>query len=583
MISLRDVEIQLVLTPEDRRRWDALVPEHHYLPYSGLFGKSLRHVAVHDGEWLALVGWAAGAFKVGVRDRWIGWSRAQQFSRLHLIANNIRYVLLGDDRPANLASRVLGLSLRRLSRDMEALHGYPVYLAESFVDPSRFSGTCYRASNWQSLGFTRGFSREPGGSARWRHNGQKKEVFVFDLTRDAQRLLCDDEVPGSCRVDGAVELPDDGTLRSLHDIFARMKDFRKARGRRHSLACYFTIMAAARLCGFRGVSAFGEFAAMLSQDQLEAVGAFWSPTRKCHVAPATSTFHYILSLMPPDTLDNALREWIETRRDGARPVAIDGKNVCGASKQIENEQRIMVAAVEHGSGLVLGQLQVPDKTNEIPAVRRLVGELDLKGRTVTMDAMHVQQETAQCIQEAGANYVMTAVKKNQKALQEDIAAIDWSKARHFEGEWEKGHGRLEKRDCAAIDITDEEWNGFCDLHGRQQAFRIIRNRETIKTRKASTQIVYGLTSLSAEEAGPEEIGQIVRTHWTIENRVHYVRDFSYDEDRCRVRVKNLPRNLAALSNIAISIIRIHQPRGFVPTANRSYAFNPQDALDAIMT
>ena len=79
----------------------------------------------------------------------------------------------------NLASRVLGLSLRRVSRDMRALHGYPVLMAETFVDPSRFLGTCYRAANWRWLGLTRGYSREPGGSARWRVNGQPKEVFVY--------------------------------------------------------------------------------------------------------------------------------------------------------------------------------------------------------------------------------------------------------------------------------------------------------------------------------------------------------------------------------------------------------------------
>ena len=98
---------------------------------------------------------------------------------MRLIANNARFVVLPHARVRNLASRVLGLSLRRVSRDMRALHGYPVLMAETFVDPSRFLGTCYRAANWRWLGLTRGYSREPGGSARWRVNGQPKEVFVY--------------------------------------------------------------------------------------------------------------------------------------------------------------------------------------------------------------------------------------------------------------------------------------------------------------------------------------------------------------------------------------------------------------------
>ena len=123
---------------EERRRWDTLLAKHHYLPFRGLFGKSLRHVAVRGEAWLALLGWQAGAFKVGVRDAWIGWSREQQFSRLHLIANNSRFAVLEAGRVPNLASRVLGLSLRRLSRDIRAAHGYPVLLAETFVDPLLF-------------------------------------------------------------------------------------------------------------------------------------------------------------------------------------------------------------------------------------------------------------------------------------------------------------------------------------------------------------------------------------------------------------------------------------------------------------
>ena len=91
---LRDVEVRPVRGVEERRRWDALMARHHYLPFHGLFGKSLRHVAVRGETWLALLGWQAGAFKVGVRDAWIGWSREQQFSRLHLIANNSRFAVL---------------------------------------------------------------------------------------------------------------------------------------------------------------------------------------------------------------------------------------------------------------------------------------------------------------------------------------------------------------------------------------------------------------------------------------------------------------------------------------------------------
>ena len=386
---LRDVEVRPVRGVEERRRWDALMARHHYLPFHGLFGKSLRHVAVRGETWLALLGWQAGAFKVGVRDAWIGWSREQQFSRLHLIANNSRFAVLEEGRVPNLASRALGLSLRRLARDMRDAHGYPVLLAETFVDPSRFAGTCYRASNWRSLGRTRGYSREPGGSARWRENGRPKEVHVYEMEKDAPAALCCGELPGDWRAGAGAAPPSPPELRSLHAFLEDMPDFRKARGRRYGLACYVTIMIAARLAGYRGVTAFGEFAARLSQAQLRAVGAFFSPSRGRHTAPAPSTFHYVLSAFPPDMLDRTLSAWMRQRSDGAAPVAMDGKDVRGASRQIDGERRMMVAAVEHGTGQTAasaGRQDAPQSSPTSPTTPRQDGSTSPASQPKPTDA-----------------------------------------------------------------------------------------------------------------------------------------------------------------------------------------------------
>ena len=282
-IDVRAVTVRPTLGAREHRRWDRLVEEHHYLEFRGVIGKGLRHVAVHGERWVALIGWQPGAFKLGARDRWIGWTAAQQFERLHLIANNSRFVILGAEGVRNLASRVLGLSLRRLCADIEAVHGYPVLVAETFVDVSRFAGTCYRASNWVRLGRTRGFSRAPGGPARWREHGRPKEVYVYEMDGGASALR-GVELPDDWRADGAGEAPATSELRSLHAFLDDMPDFRKPRGRRYGLACHAAIMIAARLAGYRGVAAFGEFAARLDQEQLRAAGAFFSPSRRCWTA-----------------------------------------------------------------------------------------------------------------------------------------------------------------------------------------------------------------------------------------------------------------------------------------------------------
>ncbi len=582
-IPLSGVEVRLVHSMDEKARWDALVREHHYLPWHRLFGKALHHVAIHDGNWLALIGWQVGAFKVGVRDRWIGWTAEQQFSRLHLVAGNARYVLLGRDRPRNLASRVLALSLRRLSADMEKVHGYPVYLAETFVDISRFAGTCYRASNWRSLGLTRGFARRPGAAPRWHHHGQAKEVFVIPLHADARQMLCADTAPHAMNGSEDAPLPDAQLLGSLHDHLAGMADFRRARGQRYSLAFYFTIMIAARLCGYRGYTAFAEFARRLDQEQLAAIGAFRSPSRGRYTTPVATSFLNILQHMPPDALDAVFRDWAAARSDGGAALALDGKTIRGASRQLEGDEKVItIAAVEHGTGLVVGQVRVAEGSNEIPALRDLAARLGK--RIITADAMHVQHETAAALVDAGGDYVLTAVKGNQKGMHEQLRLFGgWDGGRMHAEEAGKQHGRIEQRHCTVVDVSGPEWNSFCPLHGRRQAFRIIRKREVVKTGETSIETVYGLTSLGKDQAGAREIADHVRSHWRIETKLHYVRDFTYDEDRCRAHVGNVPENLAAISNMAISLIRLDGRFDYVPPANRHFAARPLEALDAVMS
>ena len=109
------------IRPGERERWNALMREHHYLGFHSLVGESMKYVAEAGGEWVALLGWGASAFKCGARDRWIGWSKALQWARLKYIANNMRFLILPGERRKNLASRVLGMNVRRLSSDWEAV------------------------------------------------------------------------------------------------------------------------------------------------------------------------------------------------------------------------------------------------------------------------------------------------------------------------------------------------------------------------------------------------------------------------------------------------------------------------------
>ena len=132
-LSVKDVTVRLA-RPDERRRWDATMAEHHPLGFRGFAGRGLRYVAEYEGCWLALLGWQSGAFKCRPRDRWIGWRQREQFSRLHLIANNTRMLMLcppGTIR--NLASCVMAANLRRLSADWQTHFGHCLELAEALA------------------------------------------------------------------------------------------------------------------------------------------------------------------------------------------------------------------------------------------------------------------------------------------------------------------------------------------------------------------------------------------------------------------------------------------------------------------
>ena len=147
-----------------------------------------------------------------------------------------------------------------------------------------------------------------------------------------------------------------------------MPECRRARGKRYPLNTVLALAVAARRAGYCRVTAFAEFAGLLSQDQLEAVGALWSESKQRDTTPSITTFHDILAALPPEILDNAIGQWTGQHGTARAPVFMDEKDLRGASKQLEDGRRMMVAAVEHVTGLVLAQAEVDSKSNEIPVL-----------------------------------------------------------------------------------------------------------------------------------------------------------------------------------------------------------------------
>ena len=407
------------IRPEERPRWDALVDRYHYLGLRSLFGKTLRYVAVAGERWLALLGWQAAALKCSVRDAWIGWPRVLHYQRLHLLANNARFLILPHAHVPNLASRVLALNLRRLSGDWQRIHGHPLLLAETFIDTARFTGACYRAANWQVLGHTRGFSRHNG---RYRAHGQPKQVLLYPLHRCARALLCAPQLPPAWSAPMQRVSLTTAQMEDLHRRLRVLPDCRRARGQRHRLATVLTIAIAAVLAGSRGYTAIAEWAARLSQKQLKRLRARYNPRTERFEPPSEPTIRRILQSVDVGRVDASLSDWLLGLTEDGDAVAVDGKTLRGAVRE-DGTQVHLLSAFLQGQGVTVAQREIPAKTNEIPEIKPLLEPLDLRGRVVTADALHTQRETARfLVEDKQAHYLFT-VKENQPTLYADLSAL----------------------------------------------------------------------------------------------------------------------------------------------------------------
>lgn len=409
---LDTVAIRLIRRDE-LERWERLICEHHYLHNATMVGRTLRYVAEVDGEWVALLGWNSASYHLKAREAWIGWSPGQRQKRLALVAQNSRFLILPGVQCPNLASRLLALCVQRLDEDWRLAHGHGLLLCESFVDPERYLGTCYRAAGWQRLGRTGGYAR--AGKDYYVAHDRPKELWVLPLARNAARILRAPELPESYR--GAESDPPPRTdlkaaeLSCLLDLFWVLPDARRAQGRRHRVGCVLACAAAAVLAGARTYADLATVADQFSQGQLRAVRAWRNQKTGHYEPPSEATFWRVLSEVPAQTLDEALGQWQLAHAPKGGAIAVDGKTVRGAGVHL-------FSAFLHTAQAVVSQQRVPEKTNEIPRLPDLLEKVPLEGQVVTADALHTQQATARhLVQDRGADYVLV-VKDNQQTLRQ---------------------------------------------------------------------------------------------------------------------------------------------------------------------
>jgi hypothetical protein len=365
--------------PRESQRFDQLLVAQHYLKSAELVGEHLRYVATYKGRWLALAAWSAPALHLKPRDAFIGWSDEQRRRRLPLLANNSRLLVLHDCHYPNLISRFMKLMLARLCADWQARWAHPLALAESFVDPQLYRGTAYKVSGWSKLGHTAGWKRS--AEDFYQRHDRPKQVWVRELVQNACVKLRAPQLPSEWAPVEQKAAPrctaKAKQLRSLAETLrAQVPECRSPKALAYPMAGMLALIAMAMFSGVRrGPQDLADYAATLSQGQLRALGFRRDPHTGRIRCPGLTPFRTVLAGVDPSAVQGALLRWQEQLLGPAQDqrVIVDGKTLRHAHVEL-------VSAV-NGKGRWLGSVAVAEGSNEIPAARQLLGQVDVAGKT----------------------------------------------------------------------------------------------------------------------------------------------------------------------------------------------------------
>ena len=354
-------------------------------------------------------------------------------------------------------------------------------------------------------------------------------------------------------------------------MLAEVPDPRNKKGQRHPLPAMLALTVVGLLCGQRSYTAIAKWA-RLHPDLREALGFTAEQT------PAASTFHYLFRQLDIMAVEKVLTQWttqilasFEISTSDLHGLAIDGKTL--GNSHVEDARRThLLAAVSHEFGIPIAECAVSEKTNEIPVSIQLLKAFDVTGLVITTDALLTQRKFCQEILGRQADYCLP-VKANQKQLYEDIRDLfepfDETEPpevnqRRFENlhvengahletytAIEIAKGRITTRTLTASTLLTEH----SDWPGLQQVYQYTTHQQQKNTGQVKCCVRYGITSLTPERASAADLLKLCRGHWTIENKLHWIRDTVFQEDASSVRTGVIPQVMAAMRNTALAVLR----------------------------
>jgi predicted transposase YbfD/YdcC len=374
-------------------------------------------------------------------------------------------------------------------------------------------------------------------------------------------------------------------LGGLYQRFARLKDGRKAKGKRYTLAMILLAMFLAKLCGEDKPSGIAEWVALRGAWIAQVLGLKRKSMPSHHTYRRTLAEH-----IDAQEFEALAREYQQHCGKAGYQVVIsmDGKILRGTIDLEVSDGLCLLALFLPGEGITLAQIALAKGQSEVSVAPTLLSWVDLRNKVVIGDALHTQRQVSIQIGKAGGNFLWT-VKGNHPQLLQDLQ--DWFDdpvpllpgqgclPKDFQSATvtNKGHGRIETRTLT----TSSQLNDFLDWPFLQQVFKLERTITVSKTKKIRQETIYGVTSLSAEQTSPAQLLAMLRSYWRIENSLHYPRDVTLREDQTRFIHHTAAHNMAVLNNLILALIaKSNFP--FVPSARRFFAAHPDHALTLLL-
>lgn len=359
----------------------------------------------------------------------------------------------------------------------------------------------------------------------------------------------------------------------LSIIFSSMKDHRVNRTKRHSLENIVFITVAATICGCETWNDIEDF----GKDRFDWLSRHLDLPNGI---PSHDTFNRFFSALDVEKFEECFRQWASSVVGSISDsvIALDGKRIVGSSKNSDNPIHV-ISAWSAAYGISLGQVRTDDKSNEITAIPKLLDALFIEGSIITVDAMNCQPEIAKKILSKNADYIFQ-VKNNRKKLYDDMDKLfRWFPADSVYAQTDdKEHGRIETRKCSVI----SDFTGVYKANiwvGLQSMIKIESKQVNKKTGKVVEEVRYFLSSLDPDA---EKIGKAIRSHWSIENSLHWQLDVSFGEDASRKRNKNAVMNFSMINKMALSTLTKERDVKLGVRSKRLKASRSEDYLMKVM-